>query len=398
MTRNKRSADEIESKLPEVVKKKKVEHELASDDCQPSTSQQIFHEVTSSNIKDCSDSEVNCDTTDDNKDDYNILISIPLLVLTNIVDYLSVSEVINLAYVNKYLYNFVRSNYNIKVTLEGSPSSSPSQSSSQLSTSQSSSNLSVLDLTVSYNISQLPTDLISYTPFSQLNLRKLKQLKVVGRNHIWNKQYLLSESYKNTIEKLLTTNVYFSSIQKLEFLVDESKRSVEIVKLCRFFPNLKEVTLHGIGYFGTGSFHMDKEVAQNIITALLHFTRIKILHLKSFDTLHRCIVIESDTLEELHAEFGKCFEIGLLYLPRARRISLETSIWAGCFYHAQNGELKKIVSQGCPRLETFNNIDLTELAKVSESRHWLDQLARFCSSASLTTADAQCILCRNSQM
>merc|ERR1719342_439004 len=188
------------------------------------------------------------------------------------------------------------------------------------------------------------------------------------------------------------------SIQKLEFLVDESKRRVEIVKLCRFFPSLKEVTLHGIGYFDTGSFHMDKDVAQNIITALLHFTRIKILHLKSFDTLHRCIVIESETLEELHAEFGKCFEIGLLYLPRARKISLETSIWAGCFYHAQNGELKKIVSQGCPRLETFNNIDLTELARVSESRHWLDQLGRFCSSASLTTADAQCILCRNSQV
>ena len=81
--------------------------------------------------------------------------------------------------------------------------------------------------------------------------------------------------------------------------------------------------------------------------------RIKILHLKSFDTLHRCIVIESETLEELHAEFGKCFEIGLLYLPRARKISLETSIWAGCFYHAQNGELKKIVSQVSNRVNSI---------------------------------------------
>ena len=83
----------------------------------------------------------------------------------------------------------------------------------------------------------------------------------------------------------------------------------------------------------------------NYIQIISVGNRIKILHLKSFDTLHRCIVIESETLEELHAEFGKCFEIGLLYLPRARKISLETSIWAGCFYHAQNGELKKIVSQ-----------------------------------------------------
>ena len=184
----------------------------------------------------------------------------------------------------------------IKVTLSGSPSSSPSQSSSTSSSSssstpsQSSSKLSVLDLTVSYNISQLPTgkinrvkiirrwknfnflaqsgwgwagkssllitplisrinftidiiisDLMSYNPFSQLNLRKLKQLKVVGKNHIWNQKYLLSECFKNTIEKLLTNKIYMPSIQKLEFLVDESKRSVEIVKLCRFFPSLKEV-------------------------------------------------------------------------------------------------------------------------------------------------------------
>ena len=85
------------------------------------------------------------------------------------------------------------------------------------------------------------SDLMSYNPFSQLNLRKLKQLKVVGKNHIWNQKYLLSECFKNTIEKLLTNRIYMPSIQKLEFLVDESKRSVEIVKLCRFFPSLKEV-------------------------------------------------------------------------------------------------------------------------------------------------------------
>merc|ERR1719342_1721970 len=182
------------------------------------------------------------------------------------------------------------------------------------------------------------------------------------------------------------------SIQKLEFLVDESKRSVEIVKLCRFFPSLKEVTLHGIGYFDTGSFHMDKDVAQNIITALLHFTRIKILHLKSFDTLHRCIVIESDTLEELHAEFGKCFEIGLLYLPRAQKISLETSMWFGCFYHAQNGELKRIVSQGCPSLEKFNGINLVDLTSESKKGHWLDQLRHY-SLGQIGNPEGQCVLC-----
>ena len=217
-------------------------------------------------------------------------------------------------------------------------------------------------------------------------------MKITGKNHIWNKQYLLSDLYKNTIDKLLRHKTYRYSIQKLEFLTDESKRSVDIVQLCRFFPNLTEVTLHGIGYFDTGSYHMDKDVAQNIINGILNHTRIKILRLKSFDTLHRFIVVQSETLEELHAEFGKHFEIGFFYLPIAKKITLETSMWAGCFYHAQNGELKKIVAQGCPKLETFNSIDLSKLAAMSESQHWLDQLGPYCASIQ-TQSDTQCTLC-----
>lgn len=252
----------------------------------------------------------------------------------------------------------------------------------------------MLDLTVTYNVSQLPTDLLTHPPFARLNLRKLKQLRVTGKNHIWNKQYLLSDVYKDTLARLLSSPTYRSSLTRLEILMDESKRSVELVKLLHNFPNLAEVTLHGIGYFDTGSYHMDKDVAQSIISSILYYTSIKVLRLKSFDTLNRCIVIESESLEELHAEFGKHFEIGLLYLPIAKKIVLETSMWAGCFYHAQNGELKKIVSQGCPRLETFNTIDLARLAAASESRHWLDQVGRYCATIQASSeAMAQCVLC-----
>jgi len=213
---------------------------------------------------------------------------------------------------------------------------------------------------------------------------------VTGQNHIWNKQYLLSDLYKNTMERtLLCQPSYSNHLTHLEFLVDESKRSVDIVKLVRHFPNLVEVTLHGIGYFDTGSYHMDKDLAQNIISSILYNSKIKILRLKSFDTLHRCIVIESESLEELHAEFGKHFEMGLFYLPNALHISLEPSVWAGCFYHAQNGELKKIVARGCPKLETFNAIKLWELSARSESQHWLGELGRYCA----TQSHSLCELC-----
>ena len=126
-----------------------------------------------------------------------------------------------------------------------------------------------------------------------------------------------------------------------------------------------------------------------------HNTRIKILHLKSFHTLNRCLVIESESIEELYVDFGKNFEIGLLHLPKVRIINMETSMWFGCFYHAQNGDLKKIVAQGCPRLEIFNTIDLASLSGTSESFHWLDKLQNYSSEKQLT--EVQCMLCGNTE-
>lgn len=326
-------------------------------------------------------------TPETGDDDSTHLLSLPLLVLTNIIDDLDVADVNSLRLVNKFLLKMTESRYIRSVRLSASPPSTPASS-------PSSSSLSVLALEVTYNLSQLPTDLMTYPAFSQLNLRKLKQLKVTGKNHIWNKQYLLSEIYKDTLEKLLNNKTYRHSLRKLEILMDESRRSIEIVKLCQNFPNLHEVTLHGIGYFDTGSYHMDKDVAQFIISSVLEFTKIKILNLKSFGTLNRCIVIESDTLEELTAEFGKHFEIGLLYLPVVKKITLETSMWAGCFSHAQNGELKKIVAQGCPRLETFNTIDLEALASRSPTGRWLDMVGQYCASLhGSSEASSQCVIC-----
>jgi len=304
------------------------------------------------------------------------------------VDNLPVTEVSRLSCVNKYLRDFINSHYILRLILTGAGTSSTCSDPDTLSAS-----LNVLSADLRLSISQLPTDLFTYQPFARLNLRKLKSLRVTGQNHIWNKQYLLSDGYKNTIQELLSRPSYSHHLTHLEFLVDESKRSVDIVKLVRHFPNLVEVTLHGIGYFDTGSYHMDKDLAQNIISGLLYNSKIKILRLKSFDTLHRCIVIESDTLEELHAEFGKHFEIGLFYLPNVLHISLETSVWAGCFYHAQNGELKKIVARGCPKLETFNAIKLWELSARSESQHWLGELGSYCAAQSEQHQVAPCVLC-----
>ena len=78
------------------------------------------------------------------------LLSLPLLVLTSIIDDLDVADVNSLRLVNKFLLKMTESRYIRSVRLSASPPSTPASS-------PSSSSLSVLALEVTYNLSQLPT-------------------------------------------------------------------------------------------------------------------------------------------------------------------------------------------------------------------------------------------------
>ena len=137
--------------------------------CQPSTSQQHLSSLPSSDTKHL---------------DENALVSLPLLVLIKIIDYVSLKDVCHLSGVNKFLHNFIESHFITNVTLNGSPPSTPapgpdvSVGSDRSLTStlrpalpvllplpaslpdEECHNLSVLNLTITYNISQLPTGIL----------------------------------------------------------------------------------------------------------------------------------------------------------------------------------------------------------------------------------------------
>ena len=109
------------------------------------------------------------DHDEDDEDDVpesKTLVSLPLLVLDMIVDHLTLQDICNLARVSKYFNNFIKSFYDMKVILQNAPpanstattSPEPSSLSTITSTSsETSSNLSVLDLSIMYNLSLLPT-------------------------------------------------------------------------------------------------------------------------------------------------------------------------------------------------------------------------------------------------
>ena len=85
------------------------------------------------------------------RDDNLELVSLPHLVLTHIVDHLSVSDVCRLSCVNKYLHDFIKSNYITRTTLTGSHSSDPP------SDVEEAPSLNILSLHLTLSVSQLPT-------------------------------------------------------------------------------------------------------------------------------------------------------------------------------------------------------------------------------------------------
>jgi len=305
---------------------------------------------------------------------------LPHIVLLQICDNVAVKDVLALAGTSKILHSFLHSCFLVVLRLPVPPALQEAARTKQ-----------VLSLTSSCNVHSLP-GVVTLQPFASLNLNKLKELSLTGKNHVWNKQYLLSDQYKQVLGHLIST-LDRPSLNRLEFLTDESMACVDLLEGLPTFGNLSEVVVHGIGYFNPcASYHMDKEIAQKIINKVLANTSIKILRLKSFQTINRCVVFESPSLEQLEAELGRSFQIGLLNLPRSKEIQIDTSMWYGCFYHAQNGELKRIVSHGCPSLEKFNGIDLSLLAAESKDGHWLDQLRHY-SLGQIGNSEGQCVLC-----
>jgi len=311
---------------------------------------------------------------------------LPLVVLLQMFDNLTVRDIARLKSVNVFLHQLINRVYVTSVTLPVSREHAESIRHKQVLRMISTSNLAQLDMA-------------NFLNYRNLNLSKLRELRLTGTNHIWNKQYLLSHQYKFCLENLLKT-INPKTIQEMELLTDESSTCVRIMAGLVRFINLHKLVINGIGYFSPcSSYHMDKDAAQNIVNNILSNTNLKVLHLKYFQTINRCVIIRSESLEHLDAELGKNFEIGYLNLPNVRTITIDTSMWYGCFYHAQNSELKNIVYNGCPKLESFNSINLVSLSEKSSSGDWLDQLRDFSHQEQQETGGGQCLLCRqNMQM
>jgi hypothetical protein len=163
-----------------------------------------------------------------------------------------------------------------------------------------------------------------------------------------------------------------SGLLKLELLTDGTEELLDILELVKKFPNLKELTLHGIGYFNQSAsyFNQPKKV-QKIIDQVLTSKSIKKLSLQTFTTLNKYIKIKSESLEELRIEFGKNFDLSVLDLPNLRKFYNDNpydSVYSRM--EAGMGKIKNVIANGCPKLEWFNEDNLKDLPEGIQD--WTD--------------------------
>jgi len=300
--------------------------------------------------------------SDADRDDNSMkLHTLPDLALFRVIDFLDLSDIGRLCQVNTSLVDFFNKDFVKVVVMPARPSALEAVGGRY-----------VLRLTSCCNIRMLKNIENQEFQFDRLNLHMIKELKLIGNNHEFRgTKYRLTNLYKSGLKSILN-RVGKNGLLKLELLTDGTDELLEILEIVKKFPNLKELTLHGIGYFNQSAsyFNQPKKV-QKIIDQVLTSKSIKKLTLQTFTTLNKYIKIKSESLEELRIEFGKNFDLSVLDLPNLRKFYNDNPYDSVYSQMGTNiGKFKNIIANGCPKLEWFNEDNLKDLPEGIQD--WTD--------------------------
>jgi len=278
--------------------------------------------------------------------------TLPELVLFRLIDFLNLDDFVSVSQVNTSLADFFNTGFVKMLVMPAKPSALEVIGGRYVLRLNSCCNMTMLR-----NIENMEFQ------FDCLNLNMLKELKLIGSNHEFRGfKYRLTNMYKNGLMAILS-KVGKTGIRTLEFLTDGTDEFMEILKLVERFPNLIEITLHGIGHFSPSASYLNEpRKVQKIINLTLKNKNIKKFTLKKFTTKNKFIKIESDTLEELTIECGKDSDLAILKLPKLKKFYHESFFRTMMSDQQSNmGKIKNKIVTGCPSLEWFNSDNLKDI-------------------------------------
>ena len=287
--------------------------------------------------------------------------------LESILDFLGISDIEALSKVSYFFSNYINQHYlMLRLSLPLPPE-----------LSEKLENRKVLALTSCCNLAWLP-GIHTFQPFKQLNLTKLRELKLIGKNmNVHARDLELSQVYHSSLQHLIKSLSLSktATLRKLEILTDSTACSVDTAVMIKKLVNLEELVLHGISYFGT-DFGTDAEMVNLIIQKALLNPTISVLHLVRFNVHDsKTLVVHSDRLKQMFLTASMDMNMDLV-LPSLT--SLETEIvkrklmFRGGDYITK--QTKKMVEENSPLLQTWNGVNVKDVAKKAGARSWAEHL------------------------
>jgi len=262
----------------------------------------------------------------------------------------------------------------------------------------------VLSLTSSLNI-RLWEEGEYEAILNKMNLTYVKHVKFVGNNYSvgCSGGGGLINGYKSIMENVFLCKQY---VRKLDISIDSSEECSMLLNRLKEMPCLEELCLRSSGFIA--QWNQTRPTLNEVISDTLEGLEIKSLELKGFSMPEYDIVgikIFSHSIQYLKLEYGKEFEIETIEAANLRKIEIASRYWTFCFYHAQcmvngylvddasdpPGRLAKVLAEGCPRLEKYNDMDLTSLGQAGS---WLQAL-RHHKGEGLNGDDNFCAQCLN---
>ena len=223
----------------------------------------------------------------------------------------------------------------------------------------------VLQLSCSVGLVSLRNPYTAALPFKMLNLRFLKELKLVGTNLIDSKfGRVLSPLYLSTLFDLLSQVDSFS-LHKVEILTDESTRMCKLAAALAKFRSLDYVSLRGVARNQTFKFRA--------VSKLISAIKTRKLDLKDFYIkLHSDYsVIVNHTVQMLSLRMGKSMNIVIFQMSNLVEVENLDGMVCICLLHAGHCRLKYMLYEGCPNFKIYNGLDVQNLPDKDKYASWL---------------------------
>lgn len=200
----------------------------------------------------------------------------------------------------------------------------------------------------------------------RLNLHQTRVAKLVGYDY-QSRKCEVTPHYLQIIECLRQRSRL--SLRRLALNVDLTKgnRYFKFAEIITSFKNLRSLSLHFSAHIELNQRILKSEDAQNLLNILLaNLTSLKTFNI--FICPPRKLRLQSESLQELGIYKSDSVEVKCLHLPNLLKLTLHETVadlfrkimsdreTGGSHLHR---DLLNVVYEGCPSLESLNNVKLS---------------------------------------